>query len=284
MNKSHFFYQGRDVALLTQHGKQDLLRACLESSLGCQLLHTDGYDTDQLGTFNREVARPGTQLEAARQKAKIAMELTGAHVGIASEGAFGPDPFTGFMPWDTELLLWVDQVQGMEVIGMFQGPAQCMHCTVKTPEELLSFATEAQFPAHHLVLRPDHSDHPEIYKGLSDAKHLLEAFGWAQSKSSMGQVFVENDLRAFCNPTRQNLIKKAAEDLVQKLRSYCPKCHAPGYWRTRQIPGMLCGRCKSRTQLPTAEVWQCQVCTYKAQLELNTGQFADPSKCDNCNP
>lgn len=91
-------YQGRQVAFLTQHGKQNLIRTPLEGALGCQLVHTDGYDTDQLGTFTRDVARPGSQLAAARRKANIGMELTGAHVGIASEGAFGPDPFAGLIP------------------------------------------------------------------------------------------------------------------------------------------------------------------------------------------
>ncbi len=86
------FYEGRTVAFLTQHGKQDLVREPLEAALGCQLVHTDGYDTDQLGTFTRELTRAGSQLDAARKKASIGMALTGASVGLASEGAFGPDP------------------------------------------------------------------------------------------------------------------------------------------------------------------------------------------------
>ena len=98
-------YQGLQVALLTQHGKQDLLRAPLERALGCQLLHTSAYDTDTLGTFTGDVARDGSQREAARKKAQIAIDLTGAQVGLASEGAFDTDPFTGLMPWNTEVLL-----------------------------------------------------------------------------------------------------------------------------------------------------------------------------------
>ena len=64
------FYQGRQVAILTQHGKQDLVRGPLEAALGCQLVHTDGYDTDQLGTFTRELTRAGSQLDAARKKSR----------------------------------------------------------------------------------------------------------------------------------------------------------------------------------------------------------------------
>ena len=58
-------YRGQRVALLTQHGKQTLLQDPLQQALGCQLLHTDGYDTDQLGTFTRDIARAGN---CARQR------------------------------------------------------------------------------------------------------------------------------------------------------------------------------------------------------------------------
>lgn len=277
-------YQGHKVAFLTQHGKQNLIQASLETALGCEILHTDCYDTDLLGTFTRDVDRPGSQFEAARRKAKIGMELTGTKVGIASEGAFGPDPFTGFISWDTEILLWVDQRQGIEVTGIAHGPAQSMHSEVKTLEKLKSFAIEAKFPEHHLVLRPDHQDHPKIYKNIGDEQSLLKAFNSAKMKSSKGVVFVENDLRAFSNPTRQEIIRKAANDLIQKLLSACPKCSVPGFWHTKKISGMLCSFCHGQTRLPVAEIWRCQACTYEDKREINSGQFADPSKCDFCNP
>ena len=78
-------YLGQKVAFLTQHGKQDLVRAPLEAALGCQIVHTEGYDTDQLGTFTREVDRLGSQLEAARIKAKIGMALTQVQCADALE-------------------------------------------------------------------------------------------------------------------------------------------------------------------------------------------------------
>ena len=73
-------YSGRQVALLTKHGKQDLLQPILENGLNCTLLHTEDFDTDQLGTFTRDIHRQGSQLDAARRKAKIGMELTGVRL------------------------------------------------------------------------------------------------------------------------------------------------------------------------------------------------------------
>ena len=280
----HVSYKGRQVVLLTKHGKQDLLKNTLESDLGCSLVHTDAYDTDQLGTFTRDVDRAGSQLEAARRKAKMGMSLTGVSLGIASEGSFGPDPYTGFLTWNTEILLWIDDDLGIEITGIANGPAQSIHREVKTFKELLNLASEAKFPEHHLVLRPEHGDHPKIYKNISDEHSLINAFHSAKKLSSNGLVYVENDLRAFCNPTRQAIIKNAAMDLVQKLSSTCPNCSAPGYWRTKRISGLRCSFCNQKTRRPVAEIWQCQTCPYENQKNLNTEKFADPSQCDFCNP
>lgn len=266
---------------MTQHGKQDLVRAPLEAALGCRLVHTSAYDTDKLGTFTREVDRQGSQLDAARAKARIGMTLTGAHVGLASEGAFGPDPFGGLMPWNTELLLWVDQDLGLEISGIAHGPAHNAQRAVQTVDELKAFATEAGFPSHHLVVRANPT---ELRKGLQDMDALIEAFHWAQACARQQTVFVENDLRAFANPTRQAIIWQAAQNLIPKLQSLCPHCHAPGYWIAQHTPGLPCKSCLQPTRLPIAEVWRCPKCAHETHQPGNAGQWADPSRCQHCNP
>jgi len=277
-------YLARRVAFLTQHGKQDLVKAPLESALGCELVHTDAYDTDQLGTFTREIARPGSQLDAARRKAQIGMSLTGAPAGLASEGTFGTDPFGGFMPWNTELLLWVDPARELEVTGIAHGPAQSLHRTVNSLAELMRFAQDAKFPEHHLVMRPEHEDHLQIVKNIHDEHTLVRTFTQLQAESANGWVFVENDLRAFCNPTRQALIRKACDDLILKLRSACPQCQSPGFWVQSRTAGLPCSACGQKTRLPIAEVWHCKPCQHEEQRPLASAAWADPSRCDFCNP
>lgn len=88
-------YQGCSVALLTQHGKEKLIAPILEPSLGCRIVHVTSYDTDQLGTFTGEIKRIENQINTARKKAKIGMSLNSSKIGIASEGAFVADPFSG---------------------------------------------------------------------------------------------------------------------------------------------------------------------------------------------
>jgi hypothetical protein len=277
-------YQDSQVAFLTQHGKEHLVRDRLEASLGCQLVHTAAYDTDLLGTFTKEVARQGSQLDAARAKAQIGMRLTGLHIGMASEGAFGPDPFVGFVPWNSEVLIWVDQQLGLEVQGFAHGPAQSVQKTLHSLDELHSFVAHANFPSHFLNLRPEHAHTAAWQKGIHDGQALTHAFHLAQSQSAGGGVVVENDLRAFSNPTRQALIRQAMDDLIQKLRSACPQCAKPGFGLTKNQPGLPCRACARPTQLALAEVWQCPSCNFQEQRAVKRAQSADPARCDFCNP
>ena len=215
-------YAGQRAVLLTQHGKEAIVGPVLGEALGCRLERVEGFDTDTLGTFARDVPRAGTQLEAARRKARIGMELSGSRIGLGSEGSFTPDPYTGLMPWNLELLVWIDDDLGVEIVGVAQGPARSLHRSVRTVDELRRFAAEADFPAHQLMLRPHDEDDPRIVKGLHDWPGLLEAFDRARQASPEGVVFVEHDLRAHCNPTRQQMILEAAKDLAGQARLGLP--------------------------------------------------------------
>ena len=193
-------YAHRQTAFLTQHGKESLIGPMLQAALGCQVVRAEGYDTDRLGTFSGEVPRLESQLQTARRKARIGMELLGTPVGLASEGAFVPDPFGGMLPWNIELLVWIDDERQLEVIGMAQGPARSLQRTVQDEAALMQFAQEAGFPEHQLMMRPEGVTHPRVRKGLSDARTLRSAFAACRQESPKGQVWVENDLRAFATP------------------------------------------------------------------------------------
>ncbi|MBU3648963.1 MAG: hypothetical protein FGM28_01490 [Limnohabitans sp.] len=276
-------YQDQTIAFLTQHGKEDLLRPLLAPALGCQLVRAEGFDTDTLGTFSGEIPRPDTQLQTARQKARLGMDLLGQPVGMASEGAFVPDPFGGMMPWNVEMLVWLDDTRGLEIVGMAQGPARSGQRAVRTPEELQQFAAEAGFPEHQLVLRPQSETDPRVHKGLASAEDLQQAFAACLAAAPDRVVYAENDLRAFSNPTRQRMIVKAGEDLLQKLQSACPQCALPGFAPTGVTRGLPCGACGHPTQLPRLRHWRCVACAHQHD-EPVSARHADPSRCDVCNP
>lgn len=277
-------YRGCRVAFLTQHGKEDTVGEVLDIALGCRVERVTGYDTDLLGTFTRDIPRIGTQIEAARKKARIGMELARLPFGLASEGSFGPDPYTGLLPWNVEILIWIDNEYGLEIVATSQGKTNLAHAQVMEWEEAEAFAEKSGFPEHHLIVRPDGSDDLRFRKGINDWKEFKEAFLWAAELSDKGMVFIETDMRAHANPTRMNNIRLAAEELAQKLTSACPVCGAPGYWIIERIRGLPCSCCAQPTRDFRSDVYGCSKCSHRVTLDRADRKYADPGHCDSCNP
>jgi len=277
-------YDRLKASLLTQHGKESVICPELLSTAGLEVIHVTGYDTDRLGTFTRNIPRYGSQLDAARKKARAGMGLSGMQIGIASEGAFSNDPFTGLLPWNYELVLLIDDTRNLEIAGFYGGEAQNASKQVSSWDELTAFFSEAQFPSHQLVLRPDDEYHLEHRKGIDSIKSLREAFDWASNLSKKGNVFVENDLRAHTNPTRMTNILKATQDLARKLISLCPECRSPGFAIKDTKKGLPCSHCKVPTNLPIANIWLCINCGHRKEEAIPNQTTADPSKCHYCNP
>ncbi len=252
--------------------------------LACSLVRATGFDTDQLGTFTRDVPRPGTQLAAARFKAKKGIELTGLSIGIGSEGAFGADPVGGIMPWNTEVMVWVDVNLGIEIVGTAQGPGGGLQRFIHNEGDLRQFTDDADFSSHGVVLRPDREDDLRIHKGFSDWVAMLAGFNELLAQSPTARVFAEVDQRADMNPSRQQMIVQAAEDLIAKISSTCPSCDTPGFWLKERISGLPCGLCRQPTRLPLVFIRRCDVCAYADEKREPAEKTADPSRCDYCNP
>ena len=276
-------YNTQKVAFLTQHGKEKIVAPLLEPFLECQIFHVAGYDTDQLGTFSGEIKRLDTQIETARKKARTGMQLANLAVGMASEGAFVADPFGGLMPWNIEVVLWIDDEAQFEVIGIAQGPARSLQRPLRKIADLENFAHEAGFPAHHLVLRPQSDQDTRMVKGIANWDQLRKAFIDCHALSSNGLVYAENDHRAFCSPTRQEMIVRATHDLMKKFDTTCPACVLPGFSVTGQKSGLLCRTCGNSTKVPISYIMSCQACNHSEEKQ-STQQWADPSQCDVCNP
>lgn len=274
-------YRGHAVALLTQHGKEAVIAPRFLDRLGARVQVVDGFDTDRLGTFTREIPRSGTQLEAARLKARLGIALTGLPLGVSSEGAFGPDPY-GLIPWNVELVLFLDQLRGIEIVGRAAGPARHDHQEVGTWETLEAFARRADFPTHGLVLRPDSQDDPRVTKGIRGFRALHKAFSRVRADAASGVVFVAHDLRAHVHPSRMRRIAEAVADLTSRIESPCPACEAPGFWRVRWLEGRPCLACDVPTHEPRAEIRGCVRCTYE-EVREQPGR-ADPASCGVCNP
>ncbi len=277
-------YRGQRAAFLTQHGKERIVAPVLGGFVGCLVERAAGYDTDLLGTFTRDIPRAGTQIEAARKKARIGMELSGLPLGLASEGSFGLDPVAGMFPWNVEFLVFLDELLGLEVVGVAQGMANSAQILSSSWEEAERFARTARFPEHYLIVRPDNDSDPRIRKGIADWPAFRDAYDKAAGQSSGGRVFVEVDLRAYANPTRLVNIRLAAVDLGKRLASPCPVCHVPGFWIVETLPGLPCQACGTPTREVCAEVHGCLKCGHRVTRDRDGRAQADPARCDYCNP
>lgn len=275
-------YHGATFALLTQHGKEHVIGPAFDSALAARVRLVQGFDTDSLGTFTREIPREGSQLDAARVKARIGMELSGLRLGLASEGSFGPGPLA-FLSNDFELVILIDAERGIEVVGRAQEAARHARTHVATPDELADAARSAGLPRHGLVLRAESDGRAQIRKGLDSWASLLAAFEELRSASPRAAIFVENDLRAHMHPTRMATIAAATADLVQRLQSACPACASPGYGLIAKLPGLPCGECGATTHEVRAEQHGCVACGHRDLREF-AAFHGDPSNCGSCNP
>lgn len=281
-DRSHPYRQER-FALLTLHNKALAIAPPLQQALDVRLIVDDAFDTDALGTFCRGVPRAGTQLEAARRKAHLAVERSGVPVGLGSEGSFGPGPF-GIGVWNLELIVAWDALRELEVVGWARAAGRHHHTQVRSLEELRAFAAAAAAGAHALVLRPDDDSGLPVRKGLRTDDEWTDAYLELASLAKTGVVWVENDLRAHVHPSRMETIALAAADLTVRLAALCPACGVPGFGWSRSVSGLPCSACGEPTRLPIADEHACVKCAFVQLRPHPSGGLASPARCDYCNP
>jgi hypothetical protein len=280
------FFQNRTGALATMHQKEKVIAPILKAALGVQMIVPQGLNTDEFGTFTRDIQRAGDQLNAARLKTDKAMALTGLSLAIASEGSFGSHPSLPFLACDRELVLLSDRHHDLEVVGQaISTETNYRHQQITNIEEALAFAQKIGFPTHGLVAmsdaKPTQSSH--IFKGITDEAHLLETVTWLLKKE--GQAHLETDMRAMYNPTRMKVIAEATQDLIDQLMQCCPQCNYPGFTPAEYHPGLPCALCGSATQLILAVTRRCKKCYFSQVTNFPNGEkFADPAQCSYCNP
>lgn len=284
---SHPLFADRVAVLATMHRKEKVIAPVLERELGVKII-VPPFDTDRFGTFTRDQERTGTQLEAARLKAEMVLELTGATIAIASEGMFAPHPGFPAIPCNRELVLLLDKVNGLEIVGEeFSLETNYSHKQVSSYQEAIEFAEKIGFPEHGLVVmvNQDAKKPDQIFKGITSDRELLEAITAALAQSKTGTVHLETDMRAMYNPTRMKVIEKATLQLVELIHSACPQCSMPGFSLVQRMPGLPCELCGLPTALTHLAIHQCQKCGFSQQIPFPDGiEVADPAQCGYCNP
>ncbi|MER6630847.1 DUF6671 family protein [Streptomyces sp. NPDC000987] len=282
-------YSGAEAAMATRHGKHQVVGPALAAGVGLRLVLAEDVDTDRLGTFTGEIPRPGTPVETAFRKARLALEATGLNCAVASEGSFGPHPLAPLLPCGQELLVFLDAERGLHVVERGITPTNfAHHISTGLDAPTRAFCDRVGFGSHALIVRPHtpvENQSPPLHKGIQEAAALAEAIAECAEASACGRARLETDMRAHLNPTRMQQIGILADGLAARLATLCPACAAPGYGVIDREGGLPCGLCGTPTEWHRALVHGCARCPHRTVLPRDDGLTrADPAHCPSCNP
>jgi hypothetical protein len=278
------FFEGEVVHVASMHEKEELLRPLLSrAGLHCQSV---AVNTDEFGTFSGEIERVGSIRETLRKKIKAAVALVPhGRLFLASEGTFGPHPILGFFQTDLEALLFLDQKLEIEIYAEFLA-ADVIHdeAVLGPRDDFRAFLAKIHFPSHGVIVRPEGLFNP-IFKGLHEERSVAQAMLTSFMESKTGRVVLATDLRANHNPSRREAIKRAGENLLEKLLSLCPNCQIPGFAIARGIPGLKCSGCGEHSVIAKSVLLECVRCDFSEERPRPDGKTSiEPEECEHCNP
>lgn len=279
----HPLFNGRVMAIATMHGKELVLAKKLEDFLGVNCIVPKGINTDMLGTFTGEIERALSPVDSARKKCQLAMRALNCDLAIASEGSFGAHPLLPFCQANEEIVLLVDEIHQIEIVGRdISSQTNFNGTTVNTLKQVYDFALQAGFPSHGLIMRPHENASINIVKDIHSWQFLSEIF--SQFMRDFGCAYIETDMRAMNNPTRRLIIGNALDNLIQLIKSECPKCSMPGYDTISAETGLPCKDCGYPTRSVSALKKKCKSCMYEEWISFPYGEFEEPMFCEHCNP
>jgi hypothetical protein len=280
-------YAGARAVVATQHGKERAIGPAMAHLLGVEVFVPDRIDTDVLGTFSGDVARPGSMIDTAVAKARLGMALEGCALGLASEGSYGAHPRVPFLKGGLEIMVFVDQERGLVIAEEWVvDRPHADHRRVRPDEDIRDFVAGVDFPAHGLLVRPA-APGPGSWGAVSvrDMGELGRAVARAAGESGDGHAVVFTDMRADRNPVRMENLVRLAHRLARRIRTPCPACHAPGYGLVRRPEGLPCRQCGTPSTMLRGEVWGCAACPHEETRQRPDGRTeADPGACTFCNP
>lgn len=213
--------------------------------------------------------------------------MPAAHIGVASEGSFGPHPHVPFIALGRELVVMIDRESGLELIGFDAShDTNFAHVFAKSAAEGVAFAERVGFPEQGVIVLGAREERPApglmVQKSLTDLQALNAAIEAAINLC--GVALVETDMRAHRNPTRMAAIERATRDLVRLFESRCPSCAMPGFDVAERVPGLPCAWCGEPTRLIVREILRCKACGHEVTRSATGERAADPGLCDGCNP
>ncbi|MEY5145723.1 MAG: hypothetical protein RL224_37 [Actinomycetota bacterium] len=272
------------ASLATKHAKEKVIAPVFESVLGWSVRALE-LDTDYFGTFSGEVERRGTPKQAAIAKAKAAAEQDPDGKGMASEGTIGPHPQIPFITSDSELMAFVDLVNGLElVVSHLSTEIVAVEKIWSANLNLDELAESAQLPSHRLIAKAQTPSGLWVKKGLGSKDELLSAIHEFENLGLKTDLIFQSDFRAMNSPSRMQNIEHCAKKLAERISSTCPGCGLMGFGQVGHETGAPCRDCGEMvTDFIRADIVGCLRCDYRQVVERGV-DWVDPSRCYTCNP
>lgn len=273
---------GKKILLVSMHNKEEAIQPVFAQHFNADIVVAKGVNTDQFGMFSGEIKRKKSAKETVLEKCLYGLKkYPSFDYAIASEGSFGSHPDSAFLPYNEEWLIFVDRLKN-ETIYAKSGTSNTnfIKQKIESESELKSFISK--FEDSKFILKS--VDEKQILvKGSSDLEDLTTTAQIAFKNKE--PVFIETDLRAMNNPLRMDNIAKAAELLVEAIKSDCPQCNKPGFVIQKSIPGLPCELCGLPSDYPKNHVKVCGNCNYELIVEpIHNQKYLDPQYCQHCNP
>jgi hypothetical protein len=279
-----YSFAGRQILFATKHEKEQIVRDLFEKELQVEVIATVNFDTDLLGTFSGEKLRIGTALETVRQKAKEAAKLFNHDLVLASEGSFGPHPEIFFAHANEEYLLLADLKHNREfIVKHLTTDTNFAGDSFRNTTDLKVFLKKVGFPEAKVILK-DREDNPTlIIKDIESEEVIIAKANEILSNSA--SFYVETDMRAMNNPLRRKAIAETASKLIQKVKSLCPNCKAPGFDFVKVMTGLPCELCNRPTSSVKTLIYSCEVCSFETEMPRpDSKKYESAMYCNYCNP
>ena len=277
------------AAIATLHHKEWYITASLHAKLQWQVVPYSEFDTDALGTFSGEIERTLTPLDCATEKARQALAVDGASIGLGNEGSFSADPYL-LCTINQELLVAVDEQGQLLATGQYTAPinidiVECSPSDWQTNPTIVETFIQA-IPTDQaviLVAKDEQQQIIEVHKPLYEQSAIRAALDHSSSNPTVRLLELTYDLRALHCPQRQIHIARAAEDLARRLSHHCPKCGTVDFVADHKVAGLPCELCGAPTTLPKAVVARCKQCGHKETTAVMQ-TIASAVHCSLCNP
>lgn len=264
------YFSGRKLLFATMHGKEQILRELLEQQLGVEVITPENFNTDDFGTFSGEEERKFDAATTAEHKCDAAFRLTGESLVLASEGSFGGHPATGLVAADEEWLVLKDyKYHRLIKVKVVSSQTNFSGNQYYEAHDAAFFAAQSGFPSHALIIRKDKDDISELHKGIRTNERLKESIKYFLK--NFGKLYIETDMRAHLNPTRQKVIRQAGEKLIKVLHEFCPVCEAPAFQVKQVLRGTPSEESVEKARATREVLCLCEHCGHTERREI-TGQ------------